>query len=485
MKYTKFNALLDIGLRAGDLFGVVAAAYVAYRLRFETWQMSAPYEAALLMLALTTVTLFLALKVYEQPAGRRLATTFFRVAASWVLSFAAVIAVGYLLQLGANYSRGWVGLFFAIGLAFLTAIRFIGDAFLAMLHRRGIGMGRCLLIGATESGMRMHQHASISPQLGMRITGYVKTPYDQGVLPGVPVSGSLSQLDEVLDRGGWDQVLIALPLSANRAISYVLDRTEERVVAVKFVPDLLGRQLINHRMQDCAGVPVVTLRESPLQGHGWMLKALEDRLIAAVILLLISPLMALLAIGVKLSSPGPILYRQVRVGLDGKEFEMLKFRSMPVDLEQGKSVQWGSAASKTTTRFGRFIRQTSLDELPQFINVLRGDMSIVGPRPERPMWVQKFKSEIPGYMHKHLVKAGITGWAQINGWRGDTDLVKRIECDLYYISHWSLAFDLKIIFLTIFKGFVHSEAKATGAAAAEASAPALRSAGAVSKEEAA
>jgi len=176
--------------------------------------------------------------------------------------------------------------------------------------------------------------------------------------------------------------------------------------------------------------------------------------------LLISPLMAALAVGVKLSSPGPILYRQRRVGLDGKEFEMLKFRSMPVDMEKNKSVQWGGAQNKTTTRFGRFIRQTSLDELPQFINVLRGDMSIVGPRPERPMFVEQFKGQIAGYMHKHLVKAGITGWAQINGWRGDTDLVKRIEYDLYYINHWSLAFDLRIIFLTIFKGFVHSEGRA-------------------------
>jgi putative colanic acid biosynthesis UDP-glucose lipid carrier transferase len=144
---------------------------------------------------------------------------------------------------------------------------------------------------------------------------------------------------------------------------------------------------------------------------------------------------------------------------------MLKFRSMPVNVERGK-VQWGGAGSKTTTRFGRFIRQTSLDELPQFINVLKGDMSIVGPRPERTVFVEKFKQEIPGYMHKHLVKAGITGWAQINGWRGDTDLVKRIEYDLYYINHWSLRFDLKIIFLTIFKGFVHSE-KESGKTTAE------------------
>ncbi|HEC05861.1 MAG TPA: exopolysaccharide biosynthesis polyprenyl glycosylphosphotransferase, partial [Thiolapillus brandeum] len=170
-----------------------------------------------------------------------------------------------------------------------------------------------------------------------------------------------------------------------------------------------------------------------------------------------SPLMIVLAIGVKVSSPGPVFYRQERVGRNGKPFEMLKFRSMPIDTEKN-GVQWGGSKDKANTAFGAFIRKVSLDELPQFFNVLIGDMSIVGPRPERTIFVEKFKDEIPDYMKKHMVKAGITGWAQINGWRGDTDLAKRIECDLYYIENWSLWFDLKIIFLTLFKGFVHKNA---------------------------
>jgi putative colanic acid biosynthesis UDP-glucose lipid carrier transferase len=173
--------------------------------------------------------------------------------------------------------------------------------------------------------------------------------------------------------------------------------------------------------------------------------------------LLISPILMLVSIGVKLSSRGPIFYRQERVGWSGKPFEMLKFRSMPVNVEQ-HGVQWGGAQKKQTTKFGAFIRRTSLDELPQFINVLKGDMSIVGPRPERTVFVDQFKHEIPGYMQKHMVKAGITGWAQINGWRGDTDLSKRIECDLWYIGNWSLWLDLRIIFLTIFKGFISKHA---------------------------
>jgi putative colanic acid biosynthesis UDP-glucose lipid carrier transferase len=302
----------------------------------------------------------------------------------------------------------------------------------------------------------------------MQITGYVSTPYDDEVDSiDLKQLGTLANLDDVLDSGVWSQVLIALPVNtAATIISRVLDCAEERVITVKFVPDTLGSNLINQRIDDFDGTPVMTLRASPLSGYAWIWKAFEDRLIAAVILLLISPVLLVVACGVRLSSPGPILYRQLRVGRDGEEFEMLKFRSMPVNVERG-NVQWGGAGSKTNTRFGRFIRQVSLDELPQFINVLKGDMSIVGPRPERTVFVDKFRQEIPGYMHKHLVKAGITGWAQINGWRGDTDLNKRIEYDLYYINHWSLLFDLKIIFLTIFKGFVHSEKASTKTAASE------------------
>jgi len=184
------------------------------------------------------------------------------------------------------------------------------------------------------------------------------------------------------------------------------------------------------------------------------IKRAEDIVVATIILILISPIMLIVAIGVKVTSPGPIFYRQTRVTLHNKNFKMLKFRSMPTNAEQN-GVQWGDSKSKTNTKFGQFIRATSLDELPQFLNVLKSDMSIVGPRPERDIFIDKFAQDIPNYMDKHEVKAGITGWAQINGWRGDTSLEKRIEFDLYYINNWSLWFDIKIIFLTIFKGFIN------------------------------
>jgi putative colanic acid biosynthesis UDP-glucose lipid carrier transferase len=210
-------------------------------------------------------------------------------------------------------------------------------------------------------------------------------------------------------------------------------------------------------VSEVLGMQMIDLYGTPMTGMNLFLKSMEDYLISTLILIFISPLMLVLAIGVKLSSPGPILYRQERVGWNGEVFEIYKFRTMPVDLEEGKVV-WGGSAGKSVTSFSKWLRSTSLDELPQFINVLQGKMSIVGPRPERPVFVEQFKKEIPGYMKKHLVKAGITGWAQIHGWRGDTDLNARIEHDLYYIENWSLWLDLKIIFFTVFRGFVNKNA---------------------------
>jgi Undecaprenyl-phosphate glucose phosphotransferase len=242
-------------------------------------------------------------------------------------------------------------------------------------------------------------------------------------------------------------VWIALPMRAESMIQQILQLTIDKPSTIRLVPDFFGYELINHHAAVLAGVPVITLRASRVTGHSHIVKGLFDRVISAALLLVISPLMLGLAIGVKLSSSGPVFYRQRRVGMDGKEFEMLKFRSMPVDVER-HGVQWGNAGNKKTTRFGRFIRSSSLDELPQFINVLRGELSIVGPRPERPMFVDQFKRTIPGYMHKHFVKGGITGWAQIHGLRGDTDLTKRIEYDLHYIKNWSVWLDIEIMLRT-------------------------------------
>jgi Undecaprenyl-phosphate glucose phosphotransferase len=297
-----------------------------------------------------------------------------------------------------------------------------------------------------------------NPWMGLDLVGYIQTPFDNENIEGLPRLGGLDEVFNGTILHHIDQLWIALPMRAEEAIQKVVTATADSTITVRLVPDLFGYELINHQVTAVAGVPVITLRGSRIVGHARVIKAIEDRVLAILILLLVSPLLLLLAVGVKLSSPGPVFYRQRRVGLDSREFDMLKFRSMPTDVEKD-GVRWGNAKTKQMTTFGRFIRASSLDELPQFINVLKGELSIVGPRPERPMFVKEFKKSIPGYMHKHLVKGGITGWAQIKGWRGDTDLNKRIECDLFYINHWSIWLDFKIIFATPFIILKHTNAR--------------------------
>lgn len=255
-----------------------------------------------------------------------------------------------------------------------------------------------------------------------------------------------------------DEVWVALGREDLGKMDVIMNRLRDCAINVRLILDFDGIPLLNPSFEKVAGLPAFNVQVSPHRGYKRIVKDVEDRLLAALILLAIWPVMLVIAIAVKLSSPGPVFYRQERVTWNNKSFCMLKFRSMPVDAESATGAVWAKAGESRATRVGAFLRKTSLDELPQFINVLKGDMSIVGPRPERPVFVNKFKDQIPGYMKKHMVKAGITGWAQVNGWRGSTDLAKRIECDLFYIENWSVFLDLKIIFLTLFKGFVHRNA---------------------------
>jgi putative colanic acid biosynthesis UDP-glucose lipid carrier transferase len=225
------------------------------------------------------------------------------------------------------------------------------------------------------------------------------------------------------------------------------------------VPDMSSLRMLNQSVSQIDGIPIINMSVSPMQRGNLLAKWLEDKVLSILILLLISPLMLIISLAVALTSPGPVFYTQERISWNGKRFKMLKFRTLHLDADtQNGAPVWGNARSKKTTPIGAFLRKTSLDELPQFINVLKGDMSIVGPRPERTVFVDQFKHEIDCYMKKHLVKAGITGWAQINGWRGDTCIKTRVDYDLYYIEHWSLWFDPKIILLTLRKGFIHSNA---------------------------
>lgn len=382
-------------------------------------------------------------EVYRSWRGAQMPAMLAGVAGRWAGLVGLLLLWLFVFKASHDFSRIWFVLWSAGALLLLWLERLGIYLFLRALRRRGFNLRHVALVGSGPAAENLKQRLSSAGWSGYNIAVTV---------PDTDVA-SLARLAEV----EVDEVWLALSLSDESAIREALYALRHSTASIRFVPDLFTLRLINHGVSEVLGMPMYDLSTSPMAGMNQLVKWLEDKVLSSLILLLISPLMIFLAVGVKLTSLGPVFYRQERVGLNNKPFHMLKFRSMPVDTEKS-GVQWGGSAAKATTRFGQFIRKTSLDELPQFLNVLKGDMSIVGPRPERPMFVEQFKEEIPDYMKKHMVKAGITGWAQVHGWRGDTDLKTRIEYDLFYIENWSLWLDLKIVVMTVFKGFVNKNA---------------------------
>jgi len=383
-------------------------------------------------------------EVYRSWRGAAVPFMLARVTGSWLMVVGLLLLWLFITKASEDYSRLWFGLWSALGASLLCCERLLAYSVLRHLRLRGFNLKHVALIGEGQAAEQLENRLHQAGWSGYQIAERLHQPEEAEL--------------EALSERGLDEIWLALPLSDAKEIHRILKGLRHTSASIRLSPDWLTFRLINHGVSDILGIPMLDLSTSPMEGLNRIVKLFEDRILSLVILILLSPLMVILAIGVKLSSKGPIFYQQERVGLNNRSFVMLKFRSMPIGADSDLP-QWGGATQKVTTRFGRFIRKTSLDELPQFINVLKGDMSIVGPRPERPQFVEQFKDEIPDYMRKHLVKAGITGWAQINGWRGDTDLQARIEHDLYYIEHWSLLLDLKIIVLTLFRIFQDPNAR--------------------------
>lgn len=434
-------------VRLADGMSIVVAGYVALHVRqvldlpIEFPRDLSGYYGLISIAAL----LFAALpaEVYRSWRGSQIPSMLAGVGARWAALVGTILLWLFIFKASDDFSRVWFLIWTVLSLVLLWVERFGIYLILRVLRQHGLNLRHVALVGSGFSAENIKKRLSSSGWSGYQI------------VLSIPQADADSL--ETLEACEVDEVWLALPFSQEQAIKDALHALRHSTVTIRFAPDLFTLRLVNHGITDVLGIPMYDLSATPMTGVNQLIKWLEDKLLSFLILLLISPLMLILALGVKLTSPGPVFYRQERVGLNNKPFNMLKFRSMPVDIEKD-GVMWGGAATKTTTWFGQFIRKTSLDELPQFLNVLKGEMSIVGPRPERPMFVEQFKEEIPDYMKKHLVKAGITGWAQVNGWRGDTDLKTRIEYDLYYIENWSLWLDLKIIVVTIFKAFMDKHA---------------------------
>ena len=358
-----------------------------------------------------------------------------------------------------RYSRLTLALFAGYSFVLVAATRVAFRVWLESLRRRGLNLRSILLVGAGELGERVVETIEHHRELGFRVTGVLSRDL---LLPGttvrgVPVIGTADELERVLTEHPVDQVILALPSEDTALLKMLMEKLALRTVDVKIVPDLFQYVTLYGGLEEFGGLPIVSLQGGPLEGWNLVAKRVFDILVSAAALILTSPILLVVALAVKLTSRGRVLYKQERMGMDGAVFPILKFRTMRTDAESG-GARMATVGDARRTPVGAFLRRTSFDELPQLFNVLRGDMSLVGPRPERPVFIEEFKRQIPKYHLRHKVKAGITGWAQINGLRGQTSIAKRIEYDLYYIENWSLLLDLKILVRTALGGFLSRNA---------------------------
>ena len=359
-----------------------------------------------------------------------------------------------------EFSRKLVIVFCAVNVTAETIERNLIRIFLRSMRAKGYNQKHILLIGYSRAAENYIDRVLANPEWGYQIHGILDDHKARGSeYRGIKVIGPISNLRNILNLNFMDEIAITLCIREYGILEDLVAECEKSGVHTKFIPDYNNIIPTRPCTEDLQGLPVINIRRVPLSDPlNAMMKRAVDIFGALVALILFSPIMLVTAILIKLTAPGPLIYCQERVGLHNRPFKMYKFRSMEVQDPKKEKNQWTSPHDPRVTPIGRFIRKTSIDEMPQLFNVLFGDMSLVGPRPERPFFVEKFKEEIPRYMIKHQVRPGMTGWAQVNGLRGDTSITKRIEHDLYYIENWTLGFDFKILFLTFFKGFINKNA---------------------------
>jgi putative colanic acid biosynthesis UDP-glucose lipid carrier transferase len=401
---------------------------------------------------------------YSNWRGRSIFSSIRLLLKSWALTWVLLIIIAFLYKDATGYSRLTVTTWAIVTPIVLITYRILIRILLSK-YRVSSGNARNIaIVGAGKVGQHIASFIQSNHWVGYNLVAYFDdNPSLHGTkINNIPVIGDLDQIAENAKKLIFDEVYICLPLRAELKIKELLNQLTDTTVIVKYIPDFFTFDLMHAKWSELNGIPIISVFDTPLSSRtAQFIKRSEDILLSIIIMLLISPVLIAVAIGVKLSSPGPILFKQQRYGLNGKEIKVYKFRSMSTQ-DNGSFIRQATKGDSRLTRFGSFIRKTSLDELPQFYNVLQGKMSIVGPRPHAVAHNEEYRKRIPKYMQRHLVKPGITGWAQINGWRGETDVIekmeKRIDFDLHYINNWSLWLDIKIIILTAIKGFIHKNA---------------------------
>lgn len=445
------------------IFSYIAAWYLRFRsgiFELDPWFLSLQeYVRALLIVVPGYLILYYIFQLYtpKRIQGRRLEA--WHVVQANIIGLMAFILFLYLSK-QSDFSRTMIFIFFVINVCVEVIVRNIIREGLRNMRRNGYNQKHVLLVGYSRVAEQYIDRVKANPDWGYVIRGILADNIPRGTeYRGIKVLGRTENLTIILPENRLDEIIITLGLAEYHKLEHIVSMCEKSGVHTKFVPDYNNIIPTRPYTEDLLGLPVVNIRRVPLNN---MLNAFVKRCVdlfgAVVALILFSPVMAITAAIIKATSPGPLIFRQERIGLQNKPFQMYKFRSMIVQDKESEKKGWTTKEDPRVTPIGKFIRKTSIDELPQLINVLKGDMSLIGPRPERPQFVEKFREEIPRYMVKHQVRPGLTGWAQVNGYRGDTSIKKRIEYDLYYIENWSLGFDFKILFLTFFKGFINKNA---------------------------
>lgn len=417
------------------------------------------YFTALYFIVPGYVLLYYIFHLYtpKRAAGRK--GEFYNIVKANTVGMILFIGALYIINLP-SFSRSMIFIFYGLNILMTTFVRNVIYTCLRLMRKQGYNVKYILLVGYSRAAEEYINRIRVNPQWGYVVRGILDDKVPRGTMyKGIKVLGRIDNLFVILPESHLDEIAVTLALEDYGRLEEIVSLCEKSGVHTKFIPDYNSVIPSSPYMEDLLGLPVINIRHVPLTNTlNLISKRIIDIVGSIVAIIISSPVMLFTAIAVKVTSPGPIIFSQERVGLHNKSFHMYKFRSMEMQKKSAEQKAWTTKNDPRVTQVGRFIRRTSIDELPQLFNILKGDMSLVGPRPERPLFVEKFREEIPRYMIKHQVRPGLTGWAQINGYRGDTSIRKRIEYDLYYIENWTMGFDIKILFLTIFKGFINKNA---------------------------
>ena len=453
------SSLLSGAMHFLDWIVVAFSGIIAETIYIGDGLHSPSYVNVIIMSVFIAGMLFPRFNLYRTWRGAPLLDELRLITVAWLSVMGVLAVVAFLTKTGPEFSRGWGLIWLGIGWSLLSSGRIILRLLLRFMRKCGYNQRRVVIVGWGELSDRLVNRIVANPWIGLKIICVFDAKCGTSKLHG---KISLDELEPFIVDNYVDQVWISLPFKEEDTLLKILHILRHSTVDIRFVPDIFGLRLLNHSITEVAGIPVISLTSTPMEGHNRIFKAIEDRSLAMIILFLISPLVLFISILIKLTSPGPVLFRQKRHGWDGREFTVLKFRTMYVHNDVPGVVMQAKKNDMRITPIGKFLRKSSIDEFPQFINVLKGDMSIVGPRPHALEHNEFYKELVDQYMLRHKMKPGITGWAQVNGYRGETDTLekmqKRVEYDLYYIEHWSLWLDFKIIIMTIFKGFVNKNA---------------------------